>query len=277
MGATLRELAFAPAATFALADLAGLYTRAFAGYAYPVTVSPEQLARRVDAEQIDLERSPVLLAAGEPAGVALLGLRGAEACCCGLGIAPPHRGRGYAHTLVAEHLRLAREAGARRLTLMVLAENLGALYTYLRAGMRIWRNLHWLEWCGPAPAQRRGQAARAEAAALLGHYAAFPRAAPFWQRDLATLRCLSGLEGWALPAPAQPAAYALVAPEGPGAGQILDLAAHEPARLAQLIAALQAHYSALTINEPAESPAIPALSAAGFSATLLRHELAVEL
>jgi hypothetical protein len=43
------------AETITLHDLAGLLTRAFEGYTYPINPTPEQLARRIRYEQIDLE------------------------------------------------------------------------------------------------------------------------------------------------------------------------------------------------------------------------------
>lgn len=327
---------FSPASEIPLADLAGLYTRCFAGYPYPVLVTAEALGRRVRSEQIDLARSPLICVGGEPAGVALLGLRGAEANCAGFGVVEAWRGRGLAHRLLEEHLRLARAAGARRMTLMVLADNHGALRAYLRAGLRVLRDLLWLEWrgagdgaaarrpipyeaqgradrrrCGgvepntpqerpPSPARGKGgQRVRANRAprppeparrdgaedtsrlapapphALLDRLAALPRAAPFWQRDLPTLRALDGLEGWALPGAAGHSACALVAPGA--TAHILDLAAAGPAEAAHLIAGLQARYPALSINEPAESPLLPALRATGFTQTYLRHELELAL
>jgi GNAT superfamily N-acetyltransferase len=272
-------ISFRAAAELGLGALADLYTRCFAGYTYPVRVEPAAMARRIRSEQIDLGRSPLICAGDEPVGVALLGVRGAEANCAGLGITAPHRGRGLAHLLLAEHLRLARAAGGRRISLMVLEENAGAVRTYLRAGMRVTRSLLWLEWRGaPGPGGHDGAGAdAAEPGALLDHFAALPRAAPFWQRDLPTLRGLNGLHGWQLPGPPAPAAYALVAPATAGPAQILDLAARDAGRAADLIAALQSRYGALCINEPEESALIPALLAAGFAATLRRYELAMEL
>lgn len=295
---------FSPASEIPLADLAALYTRCFAGYPYPVLVTAEALGRRVRSEQIDLARSPLICVGGEPAGVALLGLRGPEANCAGFGVVEAWRGRGLAHRLLEEHLRLARAAGARRMTLMVLADNHGALRAYLRAGLRVLRDLLWLEWPGsgavrppsravraqgqahrggmepntpraplPAPARREGaggadRLAPAPPHALLDRLAALPRAAPYWQRELPTLRALDGLEGWELPG-----ACALVAPGI--TAQILDMAAAGPAEAARLIAGLQACYPALSINEPAESQLLPALRAAGFTQTYLRHELEI--
>jgi ribosomal protein S18 acetylase RimI-like enzyme len=270
---------FRPAADFTLAGLADLYTRCFAGYTYPLRIEPATLARRIATEQIDLHRSPVLEVAGVPAGVALLGVRGSETNCGGFGIIPDYRGRGLAHVLLAEHLRLARAAGGRRMSLMVIAENRGALTTYLRAGMQIRRRLLWLEWQASAversPGSDRVVAVRPEQ--LLAQFADFPRATPFWQRDPATLKRMDWLEGWALPSAAEPDAYALVELAPGGFSAILDLAARAVAPAHELIAALQAQYTALSINEPEASPMLPPLRAAGFRVGLTRYELDLAL
>lgn len=270
---------FRAAAELSLGALADLYTRCFAGYTYPVMVEPAALGRRIRSEQIDLGRSPLICLGAEPVGVALLGVRGAETNCGGFGITAPHRGRGLAHLLLAEHLRLARAAGGRSISLMVLTENAGAIRTYLRAGMRITRSLLWLEWQGaPGPSDRGSAGATAaKPGALLDQFAALPRATPFWQRDLPTLRGLEGLDGWQIPGPDGPAATALVAPAAGGATQILDLAARDDGAAHLIIAALQSRYQALCINEPEESPLLPPLLGAGFAVTLTRHELAMGL
>lgn len=272
-------LSFRAAAEMPIVELAALYTRCFAGYPYPVYVAPAALARRVRAEQIDLGRSPLICVGGAPAGLALLGLRGAEANCAGFGIAPELRGRGLAGLLLDEHLRLARDAGARRMTLMVLAENLGALRLYLRAGMRVTRDLLWLGWRA-APGGRPSAApelVRVEPGGLLDRPDQLPRATAFWQRDLPTLRALDGLEGWELPGAPGRRACALADPTPGGGAQLLDLAAAGSGDAARLLAGLQARYSALSVNEPADSPMVPALRAAGFAQEYLRHELELAL
>ena len=70
------DIRFISAGTLTLEGLAELFTRSFEQYFYPGAVTAADLARRVRVEQIDLWRSPVLVVDGEPAGLALLGLRG---------------------------------------------------------------------------------------------------------------------------------------------------------------------------------------------------------
>src|SRR4051812_28928051 len=98
------EPVYVPASSFALDALAEIFTRSFEAYFYPSTVTAEQLAARVRMENLDLQRSLVILLGEQPVGVALLGLRGERAWCGGFGVMLPFRGRGLAHQLAAAML-----------------------------------------------------------------------------------------------------------------------------------------------------------------------------
>lgn len=78
------EVTFVPASSFSLDALGDIFTRSFEGYFYPGTLTAAMLAARARIESLDLHHSLVLLVGGEPAGVALLGLRGDRAWCGGL-------------------------------------------------------------------------------------------------------------------------------------------------------------------------------------------------
>lgn len=145
-----RSLQLIPASSLGLAELADLYTRSFADYFYDVSVTTEELARRVPAELIDLDRSLLASVDGTIAGIALLCLEGEGACCGGFGVTVPFRGQGLATPLAMAMFDQARTAGARRLTLVVMAENERAVRSYARAGMQIWRDLITLAWQRPS-------------------------------------------------------------------------------------------------------------------------------
>jgi RimJ/RimL family protein N-acetyltransferase len=55
----------------------------------------------------------------------------------GLAVAPAHRGRGIARTLMTAALAAARDRGARRVTLRVLAENAAARAVYESCGFAV--------------------------------------------------------------------------------------------------------------------------------------------
>jgi GNAT superfamily N-acetyltransferase len=104
---------FLPASSFALDALADIFTRSFEAYLYPIATTAESLARRVRAEQIDLHHSLVMLVGGEPAGQALIAIRGDRAWCSGFGVMLPFRGRGLSRQLAAAMLDSARPSNSR--------------------------------------------------------------------------------------------------------------------------------------------------------------------
>lgn len=278
------EVTFAPASSLSLDALGDIFTRSFEGYFYPGTTTAAVLAARARIESLDLHHSLVMLAGGEPAGVALLGLRGDRAWCGGFGVTPPFRGRGLAHRLAAALLDRAREARARRLTLEVLTRNAPAIKAYARAGLAIARDLRIMEWRGPdAPAggeiDQPAAAARADTPGrLLEHFAALHPAPAAWQRDLPSLLVRGKLDGLALDRAGRPAAYALLATAGDGGLRIEDLGAERAEDAAALLGALQRRAARIiSVNEPADSPLMPAFETAGFAEIDRQHEMVVDL
>ena len=263
------------AAEFALDALAALFTASFTGYVYARVVTAEQLARRVRAEQIDLFHSRVLVVDDKPAGLALVALRGEWAWCGGFGVVPAQRGQGHAAILAAALVAQAAMAGAVDLSLEVLTGNAPAIATYRRAGFLPTRELLVLHWRRPsdddaalsAPAPSAA-VSRVPAATVLGDLTADPAAA--WQRALPTLLTQPDLRGYALPS----GAAALVAALDAGGGALVAVRSARAADTAALLAALQSEYTTLLcVNEPAASPHLAALQAAGLVEIDRQHEL----
>ena len=140
------HVSFLPGSCFDLDFLADLYTRTFAEYFYPCLVTTAEMEEIVRVEQLDLDRCPVMLFGKEPVGFATLGIRGSESYCRGFGVIVPYRGKGLGHVLCDEMIRLAKDAGARRMVLGVIKENIPALQTYGRAGFQTLREMISLEW-----------------------------------------------------------------------------------------------------------------------------------
>ncbi len=271
-----------PASAFSLDALAEVFTRAFEGYFYAATVTAAMLAQRIRAEQIDLQRSVVLEQGGQPAGIALLALRGDLAWCGGFGVAAPWRGQGLAHRLAEAMLGQAREAGARELSLEVLTRNAPAIATYLRAGMQPRRDLRVLEWRrpDPPPADAAPGVALAEVPArtLLAAFGELHPVPPAWQRDLPALLVRGGLRGLAVLEGQRPRAYVLFSATPEGRYQVADLAAQQPEQARALLAELQRRAQlVLSVNEPAESPLTAAYDDLGFAEADRQHELAIDL
>lgn len=272
---------FAPAAAFSLDALASLFTRAFDGYRYTMHVTPAMLAHRVCAENIELQRSLVLQLDGAPAGIAVVGLRGAQAWCGGFGIVAAARGRGLAGPLAQAMIEQARAAGARRLSLEVLAGNQPALATYLRAGMHVERDLLLLRWSPPADAQMAEPDAairEAEPRQLLAQFDALHPAPAAWQRDLPALLVRGGLRGLALHQSSRLAAYALFQASPAGQIQLADLGAENADAAGRILRALRVYGGPIvSVNEPADSSLTAAFQADGWAEFERQHELAIDL
>ncbi len=271
-----------PASAYSLDALGDIFTCAFEGYFYAATVTAAMLAQRIRAEQIDLLRSLVLEVGGEPAGIALLALRGERAWCGGFGVAKPWRGQGLAHSLAGAMVEQARQAGARELSLEVLTRNAPAIATYARAGMRQRRDVRVLEWRRPDPLAEPAPANKALAEpaprALLAHFGALHPAPPAWQRDLPALLVRSGLQSLALLEGQRPRAYVLFSATPEGRYQVADLAAEHVDQARTLLAELQRRAQLVaSVNEPAESPLTAAYDDLGFAEADRQHELAIDL
>jgi GNAT superfamily N-acetyltransferase len=278
------QVTFAPATGYTLDALGEIFTRSFENYLYPMTLTGAILAMRARTEQIDLQRSLVMQVDDEPAGIALLGLRGERAWCGGFGVALPFRGRGLAHELAVAMIDQARQAGARGCGLEVLTRNQPALRAYARAGFRIVRDLQVLEWRPHTPAGTGGDGAPepsladAPAPGLLAHFAALHPVPAAWQRDLPTLLVRGGMRGLALMNGSRPRAYALFTPVPDGGARIEDVGAQDAGGVALLLAALQARYKRLiSVNEPSDSALTAAFAAAGFVEADRQHELWIDL
>lgn len=275
----MAETSFITAAELSLNELAALFTRAFEGYFYPGTTTPQILARRVAIENIDLLYSPVLLADDEPAGVALLARRGARRWCGGFGVIALQRGQGLAHALAGEMVRLARASGGRRLDLEVLTRNGRAERVYQRAGLSATRRLLILSWRPgdePTPATPAMLHEREPSELVLGHFAALHPVSAAWQRESATLLAMPDLQGFALHHDGV-AAYALTQGGGDEL-RIVDFGARDVDAAAQLLQALQARARSLfSVNEPAESPLSAAFLRASFVIVDEQHAMTIDL
>jgi GNAT superfamily N-acetyltransferase len=273
------EITFMSAAGLSLEALADLFTRSFEGYYYPGTTTVEVMSRNVRTESIDLSASSVLLADGEPAGIALLALRGERTWCAGFGVVAARRGLGLAHALAAEMVARARSAGARLLTLEALTRNDRAIRTYQRAGLTITRRLLIMSWrpgdeAAPGDPPQLAEAAPEE---LLGHFAALHPAPAAWQRDLPALLVGSGRRGLALPGPDGPIAYALVSGDAEST-RVADLGARDADAAYRLLRGLQSQArSLISVNEPAESPLTAAFYRAGCIVADEQHEMELAL
>ena len=277
-----QDVQFQSAAAYSLDALGDIFTRSFEGYFYAATVTAPMLSARVRAENLDLHRSLVMLLDGQPAGIALLGLRGDRAWCGGFGVAAQARGRGHAHRLAAAMLDQARQAGMRDFSLEVLTRNAAAIKTYLGAGMQVRRDLRVLEWRSES-AQPTGAGGGPELVGwpLQRLLADFDRLHPVpaaWQRDLPSLLVRAGLQSLALLDAGRVSGYVLFQLDAAGNARLADLGAEQVEQARMLLAGLQQRAQQIaSVNEAADSPLMPAFDALGFVETDRQHELVLQL
>lgn len=302
-----------PASSLGPERLVEVWNCAYAGYFVPMSWDVAQLRRHVAGGSIDLERSLVWMDGSEPIALSLLGVRGptpwAESghstgsggdhttssaqdppltlgdrgWIGGFGIAPSHRGRGLAASLMREQLDVARESGVRRVQLEVLTQNWAAR-SYERAGFVTTRRLAVLQgvldpsaadpgrlppitWLLPSVVpDLAGQLGRLHAA----YAAAWSREAAGILTDARALRCL--LAG---PADA-PDALALVRDDGGDRLQVVDAAASDATAARALVARLARDYAGRecrVVNEPEGSPLLDALARTGLAEVMAQYEM----
>ncbi len=276
------EIRFVSAASFSLEALADIFTRSFEAYFYPGTTTAQILAARTRIEDLDMFRSVVMLDGNEPAGQAVLALRGDRAWCGGFGVLTAYRGRDLARPLIAALIDQAREAGAARFSLEVLTRNDKAIKVYTKAGLETRRDLQILEWRAentPPQEQQQAQLSTVEPAELLANFNRLHPVSAAWQRDLPSLLVRGPMQGRALQGEnGELRAYALVQASQENSARIDDLGAASVADAVTLLSALQAEYQRVfSVNEPTDSPITAAYEACGFVETDRQHEMWLSL
>lgn len=277
MADTLRIIS---AAAVPLEEFAAAFTASFAGYFYPMTLTGEQLSRRVRFEHLDILRSLLAYDGDELVGMAMLGVRQDVGWIGGFGITEKYRGRGRAHELMTAVIAEARSYPLGQLKLEVLTQNTAAIRLYERAGMKIARDLLIFERAadvGGAPTHAR-PLEEATAVELLQHFHRLHGQPAAWQRDLAALLVMDGLRGLYLGARDRPDAYALLRSWPSGLTYIVDVAASGKEEADALCSGLYNVEGRLRIiNEPESSVFCAALLSHNFVETERQHEMVMAL
>lgn len=272
-----KSIVFHPATRYTTQELAAFFTAVYEGYAFPVLITAEQMAKRYREEAIDPGLSAVMEMSGQAAGVFLLGRRGNTCWCGGFGLNKDRRGQGLALRLADEMVAKARLSGATRLQLEVLKNNTVAKRVYERAGMRVSRELLILQWSAPAEAQR-SPSDQLQLLPVEKHLARLrledsPK--PCWQRELPSLLARSGLDALQT---RDGKASALIFRLPEGSLRLLSLWCEDQTSAAALLAALQqAAKRIAVVNEPEDSPLLPLLHAAGFAENDRQYEMSMTL
>ncbi len=127
-------LSFLSLAHVSLAEACAALNAGYEGYIVPIVFDPLSLARRIQAEHIDMVASQLVRIDDKTAGIMLIARRGRCSRLAALGIAAPLRGAGIGAQAVAAAIAAARSRGDDRLVLEVIDSNTKAISTYRKAG-----------------------------------------------------------------------------------------------------------------------------------------------
>ncbi|HEY0483862.1 MAG TPA: GNAT family N-acetyltransferase [Kofleriaceae bacterium] len=266
---------FRRASAFSLAELTAHWNLGYASYFVPIEYTETMFAWHVQAGDLDLDSSVVLVEGGELVGFSYLGRREHRGWIGGVGVAPAHRGRGAGREIFAEQIAVVQRLRLAQVQLEVLRQN-WAQKVYARAGFRTTRDLVILAATLPRDARPPGSARVTSRSAYRAHHARLHAAFPAcWQREPPSLPGDPTLEVLAIGPADAPTAMLMIGPQS-GELRIRDGAAADLAQAEAVLAALSSLHpgAAVTIvNEPEGSPLHRALVALGATETLAQHEM----
>jgi GNAT superfamily N-acetyltransferase len=130
-----------PASDFPTPDLLQLMNLSFEGYVVPVRFEHSQFLTMLRKDNVDLDASCILLADGEPSGIALIARRGWSSRLAAMGLVKEVRGKKAGSWLMEFLIREARERRDRRMTLEVIEQNEAGVRLYKRHGFQVLRRL----------------------------------------------------------------------------------------------------------------------------------------
>ena len=179
------------ASTLPPEDVVAAFNRSFEGYFVPMVYTVDSLRTLIAVNAVALAHSFVALDdAGQPAGIALLAIRGARGWIGGMGLAPEWRGHGQAAPLMQAALDEARGLGLASVGLEVLAQNTPARRLYASLGFTNTRRLAVFtgSLANDAPPIQPPLPIREIAVErALGDFATLHQVPSPWQRDLPAL------------------------------------------------------------------------------------------
>ena len=188
---TVDALIYHRASTLPPEDVVAAFNRSFEGYFVPMAHTVDSLRALIAVNAVALAHSFVALDdAGQPAGIALLAIRGARGWIGGMGLAPEWRGHGQAAPLMQAALDEARGLGLASVGLEVLAQNTPARRLYASLGFTNTRRLAVFtgSLANDAPPIQPPLPIREIAVErALGDFATLHQVPSPWQRDLPAL------------------------------------------------------------------------------------------
>jgi RimJ/RimL family protein N-acetyltransferase len=188
----MEEYQLTRALSYDFGALANMFTEAFAGYFFPMNMTPEAMANHCRLYHIDGARSLVMRDAdGTFVGMTLIGARGERGWCGGFGIAPAFRGHGAGKWLAREMIETARTSGLRSLQLEVLSQNNAARAIYAAVGLTRRHHVRTLEIARTALPDVTDADAKRVATSATPFAEDVLAAQPVWQQELASLLAMT--------------------------------------------------------------------------------------
>ena len=268
----MRQTTFA---TLTHQGMADAFNLVYTGYFVPVAIGARDAHALMQAGDIALDASPLLLDdTGAVVAFAALGVRGTRGWVGGFGVAPANRGRGISHQLIGALLDCAQRMGVHTVALEVLVQNVSAIRTYLHAGFVQHRDLRTFRCEQPDATEDGSDITQADPAVLLPHRAQIG-APPPWQREPASVEKVPGMVGLVYGRPEAPQAF-LLSRTSDDAVTIVDMAAPDTETTIRLVGALARRSPGRPMrltNEPAESPVCVALASLGWEEIHRQHEM----
>jgi GNAT superfamily N-acetyltransferase len=262
-----------PASSFALSELAAVFTAAYSDYFVPMQVDEQALRTMVSTFDVRLDESRVAVLDGGLVGFANLAVRGEAAWIAGVGVVPECRRSGTGRELMRALLDRAATLGVREVRLEVIEANEAALQLYLQLGFSITR---WLEiWSLPlAGGSGAGAARPVDVGAAHERIRALRSSPEPWQRADGTVAHYRTLD---------PPPFAVEVDGGAAlarmAGETVQLLqiGGDAGACRELLETLRAHGPVSVLNLPADHPAADALRAFGIEPSLRQREMVLSL
>ena len=130
-----------PASDYPIPELVDILNRGFEGYFVPIAFNVTAFLNMIRKDGLDLTSSRILLADGQPAGIALIARRGWTSRLAAMGIATETRGKGAGLWLMEHIIQEACDRGEKEMLLEVIEQNTPAVRLYEKCGFEVIRRL----------------------------------------------------------------------------------------------------------------------------------------
>lgn len=130
-----------PASNYSLTDLTNFLNEGFEDYFVPVQFTTTPFLNMLRKDGLDLSSSRVLMAEGQPGGIALIARRGWTSRLAAMGISKKMRGQGAGSWLMDELIKEACQREDREMVLEVIEQNEPAVKLYQKYGFQMVRRL----------------------------------------------------------------------------------------------------------------------------------------